>query len=255
MELVLTATLVIGAIGLVWAASQLGFAWVVVALVLSLGSLIYVILRQRAGKVVEHLYERAPGVATIRQALTPMEYSYRSNLDIPFFSFESQNYGTKTPRKRVRGIPIDRFLDFESRMETLLDEMKRLQSQLESLHERSNAATRETADASSVTAAAATNSIETPRSDTAGAVDVPREAQPRFDTSAATSKPTRVKEQLRRIQTELRMPFTGLTRVESRPTQSPTRHSVFDEVGNLCGSCGGTLKNYQCVNRCDPMSQ
>ena len=119
MELVLTAALVIGAIGLVWAASQLGFAWVIFALILSLGALIFLILRQRAASKEEHLYDSTPVVSSIRQPLTPMEYSYRSNLDIPFFSFESQNYGKKTPRKRVRGIPIDRFLELQEKIDCL----------------------------------------------------------------------------------------------------------------------------------------
>jgi hypothetical protein len=132
MEFVLTAALVIGAIGVVWAASLLGFVSVVVALIFSLGALIFVILRQRAAKSDEHLYDRSPVVVPIRKPLTPMEYSYRSNLDIPFFSFESQNYGKKTPRKRVRGIPIDRFFELQEKIDglntTISDLLGKLQS-------------------------------------------------------------------------------------------------------------------------------
>jgi hypothetical protein len=253
MELVLTAALVVAAIGIVWFVSQLGFFWAVFALILSLGALIFIILRQRAAVREEHLYDQTPSVTSIRQPLTPMEYSYRSNLDIPFFSFESQNYGKKTPRKRVRGIPIDRFIEFESRTETLLEEMRALRTQMDSMHQRLVTESPERLDSSTAPSSNATTA-QTANPATSSNFDVTRAAQPRFDTTA-TTQPKKFKEQIQRLQTEFRLPLTKRTRVANRPSNQPRRPSIFDEIGNLCGSCGGPLKNYQCVDRCDPLSQ
>jgi hypothetical protein len=250
MELVLTAALVIGAISLVWAASQLGFAWVVVALVLSLGSLIYVILRQRAEKVEEHLYERAPSVATIRQPLTPMEYSYRSNLDIPFFSFESQNYGKKMPRKRVRGIPIDRFIEFESKTDALLKQLHMLHGQLELMNNKllANLQPLEQKLSSEIAASPAV-SIQL------AAEVAPKEKQPRFDTTLPAVKPSEKKSTSKLFNPKALFPVLRPTKSTSRTIDRQTNPSIYDEIGNVCGSCGGRLKNFQCVDRCDPLSQ
>jgi hypothetical protein len=250
MELVLSAALVIAAIGIVWFVSQLGFFWAVFALILSLGALIFVILRQRAVVREEHLYDQTPSVSSIRQTLTPMEYSYRSNLDIPFFSFESQNYGKKTPRKRVRGIPIDRFIEFESKTDNLLEEIQRLRSQLDLVKDHIVSNSQPSDPTTTSSSATASQGLDTPTAEV-----VLREIKPNFDTTELAAKPTKAKDQLRKFQSEFRLPLIRREKLEIRQPEPMSQSAIYDDIGNVCGSCGGRLKNYQCADRCDPLSQ
>lgn len=247
MELVISAALIIVAIGIVWCASQLGLYWTIFALSLSLGALIYIILRQRAAVRDEHLYDRTLSVPAIRQPLTPMEYSYRSNLDIPFFIFESQNYGKKKPRTRVRGIPIDRFTQFELKTDSLLEEIQRLRSHLDSIQGQLPANS-QSKSISSTTSTVSQAHLH------ASAEVLMSEAKPHFDTILPQAEPSKNKVQFRKFQSELRLPFLRPDSIKIRAAERIS-DSIYDEIGNVCGSCGGRLKNFQCVDRCDPLSQ
>jgi hypothetical protein len=171
-------------------------------------------------------------------------------LDIPFFSFESQNYGTKTPRKRVRGIPIDRFIEFASTTDALLKQVQMLHGQLElinnklleNLQPREEKLSSEIATSPEVSIQLATEVV-------------PKEKQPRFDTTLPAVKPIEKKSTSKLFNPKALFPVLSPTKSTSRMIDRRTTPSIYDEIGNVCGSCGGRLKNFQCVDRCDPLSQ
>lgn len=115
---------------LVWLSSLLGVAGLIIALILALGGLIAFAVVYWMRNQEEHLYEELPRLTSIRKPLTPAYYPVRSNMDPPFFSFESQNYGKPKPRTRVKNVPIDRYLELQEQIDTLTQAIAALSEQL-----------------------------------------------------------------------------------------------------------------------------
>lgn len=126
----LVGGLVVTAGLLVWLSASLGVVGLVVALCLALGGLIYIAVSFWKSAAEEHLYSTLPRVESIRKPLTPANYTVRSNLDPPFFSFESQNYGDKRPRTRIKNVPIDRYIELQERIDQLSKAIAKLTEQL-----------------------------------------------------------------------------------------------------------------------------
>lgn len=251
MEMLLVAALTLGAVAAIWFLSQLGFVWVVVGLSICLLSLIVTFLKKRMANKDEHLYDAPPIISSIRQPLSPMDYSYRSNLDVPFFSFESKNYGKKTPRRRVRGIPIDRFLEFEVKTETLLNQMQELSDQISTVVSQVSSARATVAEITSKPEARTVTKLNE-------AVTHQASPTPKHDTtlpSAPSNLVIAAVQSVQKVKKSIQAPFIRVAPTTSSPVNKPPVTSIYDEIGNLCGSCGGKLKNFQCVDRCDPLNQ
>lgn len=119
---------------LVWLSSLLGVAGLIISLFLALSALIAGGLVYWLSNREDHLYEDLPRIQDIRKPLTPVNYALRSNLDPPFFSFESQNYGDSRPRTRIKNVPIDRFLELQDNIDGLTDAIAQLSKQLVQAH-------------------------------------------------------------------------------------------------------------------------
>lgn len=130
MYYALAGALLVTAGVVVWLSSLLGVAGLLAALVLALCTLIAIALIAWTKNREEHLYEERPRIVEIRKPLTPANYTVRSNMDPPFFSFESQNYGTPRPRTRIKNVPIDHYLELQGQIEKLTNSIELLSEQL-----------------------------------------------------------------------------------------------------------------------------
>jgi hypothetical protein len=130
MYYVLAGALLVTAGVVVWLSSLLGFAGLVIALVLALSGLIAIGLSYWMKNREEHLYDARPRITDIRKPLTPANYTVRSNMDPPFFSFESQNYGKSRARTRIKNVPIDRYLELQQQIDALTQAIAGLSEQL-----------------------------------------------------------------------------------------------------------------------------
>jgi hypothetical protein len=130
----LAGGLVATAILIVWLSSLMGTAGFVIALIVALSALIAIALIYWLRNREEHLYEDLPRLQEIRKPLTPANYSVRTNLDPPFFSYESQNYGEPKPRTRIKNVPIDRYLELQEKIDALTEGIAALSEQLTAAH-------------------------------------------------------------------------------------------------------------------------
>lgn len=130
MYYVLAGALLVTAGVVVWLSSLLGSAGLVIALVLALSGLIAIGLIYWMKNREDHLYDHRPRIADIRKPLTPANYTVRSNMDPPFFSFESQNYGKPRARTRIKNVPIDRYLELQEQIDGLTQAIAGLSEQL-----------------------------------------------------------------------------------------------------------------------------
>lgn len=130
----LAGGLVSTAILVVWLSSLLGIVGFAIALLLALAGLIAIALVYWLRNREEHLVEEMPRIHEIRKPLTPANYSVRTNLDPPFFSFESQNYGEAKPRTRIKNVPIDRYLELQEKIDALTAGITALSDQLATAH-------------------------------------------------------------------------------------------------------------------------
>ena len=143
----------IGAI-IVLIASQVNLLWSLLLLLGAAGTSVWYLWRLRDSEKHESLYGEAPTIRPIRGRQSPQRYDFRaSNLDAPFFDIESTNYGKKTPRRRVRGIPIDRFLEFQEKIDSLSQQLTTL---LDRLASQTNESTSAFTASSTFTATSAT---------------------------------------------------------------------------------------------------
>lgn len=130
MIALLAVAIVVLAAWIVWLVSFGGLAGLVSALFLALCGLGGLAIWFWGRKQNEHLYRQLPEIREIRKPLTPANYSVRSNLDPPFFSFESQNYGDAKPRSHIKNVPIDRYLELQSHIDGLSSLISTLSNQL-----------------------------------------------------------------------------------------------------------------------------
>lgn len=118
---------VLGGIAVIWIACQVNLFWSLVAILVILGSSLWLWLASRAKKQSDHLYDEPPTITPIRGNPTPQRYNFeRTFLDAPFFNLESRNYGKIKPRKRVRNIPIDRFLELQEKIDALSEQLSQV---------------------------------------------------------------------------------------------------------------------------------
>lgn len=167
-------------IAIFWTACQVNLALSLVLLLLFLGATIWLLLTNHAKNNDDHLYDEPPTLRPIRGPQTPQRYDFEgSNLDAPFFDLESKNYGKITPRKHVRGIPIDRFLEFQEKVDSLSEQLTSL---LEKIQEPSTTAPEsKTAQKSSDTSESTTY---------AEAPNQRKRTKPRFKNDSKTAKPS-----------------------------------------------------------------
>ena len=130
MLALLALAIVFLAVVMVWLVLLLGTAGLVVSLFLALVSLFALIAWRILRDREERLYQDLPRIQPIRKSLTPANYSVRTNLDPPFFSYESQNYGESRPRTRIKGVPIDRYLELQQKIDDLTQSITELNLKL-----------------------------------------------------------------------------------------------------------------------------
>lgn len=130
MLALLAVALVLLTAAMVWLVFLFGTAGLVFSLFFTLLSLLTLIVWLVVRNREEHLYRDLPRIEPIRKPLTPANYSVRTNMDPPFFSYESQNYGESRPRTRIKGVPIDRYLELQRKIDDLTQSITELNLKL-----------------------------------------------------------------------------------------------------------------------------
>ena len=130
MYYVLAGALLVTVGVVVWLSSLLGTVGLMIALLLALSGLIALGIIYWLKNQEEHLYAGRPQITSIRKPLTQANYTVRSNMDPPFFSFESQNYGKPRARTRIKNVPIDRYLELQEQIADLTKAISGLSEQL-----------------------------------------------------------------------------------------------------------------------------